>query len=646
MFKNLLKPLKSGNLNLKNRIVLSPMGIGSYNRDETITDEYIEFIKARSQGTGLIITTGTRVTGKYGKFKVNGCYDDRFIPGLSKLAESVRQNGTAILLQIMALGPADPYEPFVPSLNIDEYRNLSGSENKPQELRLEQIAELISEFISAASRARQAGFNGVELFGSEDALISSFICPNFNQRDDAFGGSFENRMRLPVEIVRGIKKECGEDFIVGFKFNAIHSIDNGIDLKLGKRIAKRMVKEKADYIHCWSFETFERQMSTFKYPPMPNLYQPRNSLIEISRNIKKAVPDTPVMVVGGILKHDEADEIIGNVFADLVAVGRGYIADELWGYKARSNRKSYPLRPCIRCHVCHNEVAVNGKLVVCSVNPDVMAEYKSRKTKKPLSIMVIGGGPAGITAAVTAADRGHRVDLFEKEKTVGGKLVPGSVPDFKHEFRDLLEFKRFELENSTVRVNTGTEVDAGFVTREKPDIVILAIGAKTYRPRIRGAAVSNVYDAVFALSNPGCFRNRNVVIIGGGDVGCETALFLAGEGARRIALIEMLDQVMMGEIEHNRVTLIEMMQDAGIEVYTESRVLEIYPKNISFSKKDKIVSNYRADDVIIAAGFITPKKEIGEFRETGIKTLLAGDCIKPHRLREAISTGFQAGKVM
>jgi 2,4-dienoyl-CoA reductase-like NADH-dependent reductase (Old Yellow Enzyme family)/thioredoxin reductase len=646
MFKNLLKPLKSGNLKLKNRIVLSPMGIGSYNRDETITEDYIDFVKARSAETGLVITTGTRVTRKYGKFKVNGCYDDRFITGLSRLAESARKNGAVILLQIIALGPADPLEPYVPSLNIDEYRDLSGFEKKPEELRLDQIQELIYEFISAARRAQQAGFNGVELFGSEDGLISSFICPHFNKRDDAFGGNFENRLRFPVEIIRGIKKECGEDFIAGFKFNAIHSIDEGIDFKLGKRIAKKMSDENADYIHCWSFETFEKQMSTYKYSPMPNLYQPRNSLIEISRNIKKAIPETPVLVVGGILKHDEADEIIGNGFADLVAVGRGFIADDSWGYKAKNVRRSSPLRPCIRCHICHNEVAIKGKLVACSVNPDVLATYKPDKSEKSLDIMVIGGGPAGITAAVTAANRGHRVRLYEKEETIGGKLVPGSAPDFKHEFRDLLEYKRLELANSTVKVKTGIEVDSDFVIRKNPDVLILAIGANTRHPRIKGSNTSNVCDAVFALNNPGCFRNRNVIIIGGGDVGCETALFLIGEGARRVSIIEMLDQVMQEEIEHNRVTLLGMIKDAGIEVYTESRVIEISAKSIKFLKKEEIISNYRADDVVIATGFIVPKKEISSFKKTGIKMLPVGDCIRPRRLREAIGTGFETGKAI
>ena len=187
MLKNLFSPLKLENIELKNRIVLSPMGIGSYNDDETITEDYIDFIKARSLGTGLVITTGTRVTEKYGKYKVNGCYNDRFLPGLSKLASAAKGNGARIFLQIMALGPADPFEPYVPSLDIEEYKDIESRQIKPKELKSSQIEELVSEFADAASRAKKAGFDGVELFGSEDGLISSFICPHFNVRQDQYG---------------------------------------------------------------------------------------------------------------------------------------------------------------------------------------------------------------------------------------------------------------------------------------------------------------------------------------------------------------------------------------------------------------------------------------------------------------------------
>ncbi|MDD5659857.1 MAG: NADH:flavin oxidoreductase, partial [Actinomycetota bacterium] len=164
MFFNLFKPIKIGNLDLKNRIALSPMGIGSYNEDETIAEDYIDFIKARSIDVGLIITTGTRVTEKYGKFKVNGCFDKKFIPSLSRLTKAAKKNSSKIFLQLLAFGPSDLFEPFVPSLNIPEYEKIEEMEIKPKELTIEQIEELIDEFVNAAKIAKESGFDGVELF--------------------------------------------------------------------------------------------------------------------------------------------------------------------------------------------------------------------------------------------------------------------------------------------------------------------------------------------------------------------------------------------------------------------------------------------------------------------------------------------------
>ncbi|MCL5069524.1 MAG: NAD(P)/FAD-dependent oxidoreductase, partial [Actinobacteria bacterium] len=622
MLNNLFKPIKIGNLELKNRIALSPMGIGSYNEDETITEDYVDFIKVRSCETGLIITTGTRVTEKYGKFKINGCFDEKFIPSLSKLTKTARKNGTKILLQILAFGPADPFEPFVPSLNIPEYANIEEMEARPKELTTGQIEELSSEFINAAKIARESGFDGVELFGSEDGLISAFICPHFNKRTDKFGGSFENRMRFPVEILKGIRMACGKDFAVGFKFNAIYNIDEGVDVDLGIKIAERMFNEGAAYIHCWSFETFERPMPTYKYTPMPNLYQPRNTLADISGKIKKYLPEIPVITVGGILKPDEADEIIARGNADIVAVGRAFIADNLWSYKAKFSES---IRPCIRCLVCHNEVALKGNLITCSVNPDIFSKDNIARVKKPREITVIGGGPAGITAAVTAAKRGHRVTLFEKEEKIGGKLIPGSEPAFKHEFKDFLDYLKNDLYKSDTEVFTDTKITVEMIANRMPDAVILALGAIPVYPEISGIDSTNVFDAVYALNNPEKFIGGDIAVIGGGDVGCETALFLKRKGSRKVAIIEILDELMKEEIKYNSVILEKMLVSESIDIYLESMVMEIKENCLSFVRKNGIAESIKTDFIIVAAGFKVPDQELVKYGQLNLEMYVIGD---------------------
>ncbi|MBC8390617.1 MAG: FAD-dependent oxidoreductase [Actinobacteria bacterium] len=643
MFKNLFSPIKLGSIEVKNRIVLAPMGIGSYNNDETITDDYISFIGGRAKETGLIITTGTRASSKYGKYKLNGAYDDLFIPGLSKLAKAAQGGGAKIFLQIGTLGREDPFDPYVPSLNIPIYQEQWEGDKKPKELENSQIKEIIEEFVHAARRAKEAGFDGVELFGSEDALISSFICPGLNKREDEYGGSFENMMRLPIDIIHGIEKACGKDFPIGFKFNAVHDIDDGIDLNLGVKIAKRISQEKVAYIHEFSFKSYDFPMSTFKYPPMPNLYQPRNTTIDISEKIKSNVSGTPVIAVGGILKPDEADKIIGDKKADMVAVGRAFIAENLWAYNASRVKR---IRPCIRCHVCHNEVAMHEKLIVCSVNPDVLAKDKIKKTESPKEVMIVGGGPGGITAAITASRRGHNVSLYEKDSYLGGKLIPGSVPDFKYEFLDLLNFFKAEIEESNVGIITNKEVTPDFINRNQPDVLIVAVGAEPIIPNVAGADNENVIFATYALDNADSYKSKRIVVIGGGDVGCETALLLRRNG-NEVAVIEMLDELMKEEeIKHNTVILEKMLIDEGVEIYTNSNATEITSSNVKIkNSKDNIVE-IPTDIIVVSVGFQSQPENVKVLLASCKNSYALGDCIEPGRLKQAISDGYRIGKMI
>jgi len=643
MFENLFSPIKLGSVEVRNRIALAPMGIGSYNDDETITDDYVSFIKGRSKETGLIITTGTRVSSKYGKYKLNGAYDDLFIPGLSRLAEAAQSSGAKIFLQIGTLGRQDPFEPYVTSLNIPIYQEQWEGDKKPKELKNSQIKEIIEEFVDAARRAKEAGFDGIELFGSEDAFISSFMCPCLNKREDEYGGSFENMMRLPIDIIDGIKKVCGRDFPIGFKFNAIHDIEDGIDLDLGVKIARRISREKIAYIHEFSFKSWDFLMSTFKYPPMPNLYQPRNTTIDISEKIKSNVNGTPVIAVGGILKPDEADKIIGDKKADLVAVGRAFIAENMWAYNASRVKR---IRPCIRCHVCHNEVAMHEKLIVCSINPDVLAEDDIKKTESPRKVMVVGGGPGGITAAITASRRGHDVSLYEKDPCLGGKLIPGSVPDFKYEFLDLLNFFRDEIEESNVGIITNKEITPDFIKGNQPDVLIAAVGAEPIIPGITGADSDNVVCATDALNNADSYSDKKIVVIGGGDVGCETALLLKRKG-NEVTIVEMLDELMKEEeIKHNTVILEKMLTNEGVGIYTKSTAIEIKSSNIKIKdSKDNIVE-IPADIVVIAVGFKSQPENIKKLLVACKDSYALGDCVEPGRLKQAISEGYRIGKMI
>jgi 2,4-dienoyl-CoA reductase-like NADH-dependent reductase (Old Yellow Enzyme family)/thioredoxin reductase len=616
------------------------MGVGAYNEDETVSEDYISFIKVRAPETGLVITTGARVSSKYSTLKFFGCYDDSFLSGLRSLAKTAHQAGAKIFLQILELGGTDPESPYVPSCESPVYSDEWESTIKPKPLEISQIQEIIEDFVQASRRAQEAGFDGVELDGAENFLVSDFLCPYFNRRRDRYGGNFENRLRFAVDIVRGIKSVCGRDYPVGFKFNAFYDIPQGINLELGVKIADRMASEGVSYIHEWSFARLDKPLSMFKFPPMPNLYQPRNTTIPIAQNLKAHIDTVPIIAAGGILKPAEADRIIEEGKADLVAVGRAFIAEPLWALKARTGET---VRPCIRCHVCHHEVAVEGNKIVCSVNPDVFLKNIPSRTSRPKDVMVVGAGPCGIMAAVTAAARGHTVTLYEKERHPGGKLLPGSAPGFKHEFKDLLRYFRELVEKSAVKLVTGVTVTPDFIEGQSPDILVVAIGAEPVVVDIQGARGERVIDAVEALNHADAYRGQQIVVIGGGDVGCETALHLSRK-KNKVTIVEKLDELMKGEeIKHNTAVLEVMLKQAGIEIYTGAFVTGIFPALVTVQDKEKREIKLSADLVILATGYQPVLKKVNALLNACQNSCASGDCVEPNRLRQAVSDGFGLG---
>ncbi|MBM3705877.1 MAG: hypothetical protein FJW66_05060, partial [Actinobacteria bacterium] len=571
-YRHLFKPLKLGNIELKNRIAFTSIGIDSYNEDGTVTDENISFVKARSQETALIISTVSMASYKYGKVKFIASYDDSFIPSLSRFAEAGHWGGAKMLLQISALGGPNTLAddvfheiiPYVPSANIPDYTEQWKGKNVPRELSTQQVEEIADDFIKAAERAKKAGFDGVELFAAEDFLLASFITPHFNCRNDRYGGSFENRLRLPVEIIRGIRKLCGEDFIIGFKYNAFYEFPegDGVDLGLGVKIGQRIADEKVSYLHAYSYAKHDIPFSLFRYSIMASQYQPRNNTLPVAEALKKNIRNVAVMAVGSILKPAEADRIISRGYADLVSVGRAFIADHLWAYKARHG---IPIRPCVRCFVCLDE-ATKSRIIGCSVNPDVLVEAGNilKEAVSPKKIMVTGSGPAGIVFSLTAKKRGHNVVLYEKEKSTGGKLITNAVRNLKYEYMDLLLYWRNELKKSGVEVITNKNATPELVRKNRPDVLVLAIGARNKIPSVPGinnGNVLNVSDAILKASN---IKGKSVVIFGGQDYGCEAALLFARSG-NRVTVVEEKDRLMTeNDIEYLTMVLERLMVQEDI----------------------------------------------------------------------------------
>jgi len=647
-YRHLFSPIRLGKLEIRNRIVLAPIGIGAYNDDETVNERYFPFIAERAKETGLIITQGTRPSLK-GGVKLIGCYDDRFIPGLKNFADSAHGNGAKIFLQLVVVGGNDPLGGYAPSvLDIPLYRDKwgRGDRARPKELKTREIKELVEEFAQGARRAEQAGFDGVEVHGAYGYLISEFICPATNHRTDEYGGNFENRLRFPVEIIRRIKTVCGEDFPIGFKFNSHQDMKpEGIDEGLGLKIALRIAEEGVVYLHEVTMGDDVMYMQMAKYPSMPTMYQPRNTTVSLSENLKRHIPDVPIITAGGIMRPDEADAIIGGKKADMVAVGRALLADPHWSYRAKRGQR---FTPCIRCLVCHNEVVRRGNIAACTVNPYLVREKEAplKRTGNPKKVMVVGGGPAGITAAVTASRRGHDVYLFEKSDEVGGLIIAGSRPDFKFEFGALLQHFRDEVKESSVKLFLNSEVTVDTVKRESPDVLIIAVGSVPILPDIPGIESDNVLSAQMCLLKSDEIKGKRIVVIGGGDVGCETAVVLRRMG-NDVSIVERLDELMgLVEMKYHTMVMERMLHEENVKKYTGSKVVSIEDGFTEVQDAQGNISRIPADVVVVAAGMKSRSEKVDELLNLVPETYVIGDAEKPQTIREAVFEGDRVGRLM
>jgi 2,4-dienoyl-CoA reductase-like NADH-dependent reductase (Old Yellow Enzyme family)/thioredoxin reductase len=636
-FKCLFNPIQIGDIEIRNRIAMAPMG--GYHPDRHISDKLVPYLEARSRGgVGLFISEGFQAT-RYGNATLAGAYDDQFLPSLEKYARATKKYGCASFMQIMALGGKDSGDNYAPS-SIESPQFI----NKPKEFSKGQIHEIIDDFIRSARRAQEAGFDGVELHGAHSYLIGQFMSPHFNRREDEYGGDFDRRMLVPSEIMQGIRRTCGRGFPVGFKFSAWEQLPNGVNHDLAARIGKRMAEEGVVYLHVQTSDFYPPAAIRSLYPAMPPMYSPRNTLIELSENLKKHVSNVPIMNAAGIVDPWEADAMIAEGKADLVAVGRALLADPEWPNKAKQGIR---IRPCIRCNVCHHRVVALEQEMACTVNP-----YLERENEEPLKeagirkeVMIVGAGPAGMWCALLASRRGHRVTLYEQQSEIGGLLIPGCTPSFKKDVRALLDYYRAEINESKVEVRINKRVTPKLVREMKPDVLVVAIGAEPITVKVPGADSKRVMSAMDALTDPTKAKGR-VVVVGGGEVGCETALYLSKLG-KEVTIVEALDDILLvNEIKNNSTVLRELLERASVRTYTSTQVAEITPSSVRVVHKDGERSEIEADSIILSIGLEVSKTSVQELMETCPIAFSIGDCVKPARILEAIAEADRLARII
>jgi 2,4-dienoyl-CoA reductase-like NADH-dependent reductase (Old Yellow Enzyme family)/thioredoxin reductase len=639
--KNILQPCQIGQMNLKNRVVMPPMSTCYASEGGFVTERLKDYYEERARGgIGLLIvesacidTATERVVGRQ-----LAADDDRFVPGLQQLAQVIRKHGAKVALSLSHAGRASRSsvthrQPIAPSAIA-----VKGAE-PPRELTVGEIEDIITHFAQAAQRAQTAGFDGVEIHAAHRYLLSSFLSPAWNKRQDDFGGSLQNRARILLEIISRTKELLGRDYPVWCRINGMeYGLEGGTTLDEAREVAQMAERAGSDAVH----------VSAYGYGAYASVNRgctgyPPGNLIHLAEGIKKVV-SVPVIAVGRI-DLQLGERFVEEQKADLVAIGRPLIADPFLSTKTIEGRHD-DVTPCIACNVCIDELATMDMSVRCSVNASVgkEREYTVTPAQKCKRVLVVGGGPAGMEAARVAALRGHEVILYEKQRQLGGQLILAVKPPHKDEIQPLIDYLVAQISKLGIKVEVGKEADAATVDIIKPDVVILATGASSLIPRIPGVDRDNVIMAEDALS--GKALGGSVAVIGGGLVGCETAEFLAERG-KTVTIIEMLAEIAPRVGLSVRAGLLDRLTKKGVSMLTGMTCREITDAGVIVtSDGGQSQTIIEVDTVVVAAG-AKPNTGLLDALEGKVSEIhLAGDCVAPNRILEAIADGSRVGRAV
>jgi 2,4-dienoyl-CoA reductase-like NADH-dependent reductase (Old Yellow Enzyme family)/thioredoxin reductase len=641
MFGHLFTPVQIGNLEIPNRIVMLPMTTGFSEADETVGDRFIHFYAERAKGgVGLIIIPFSPIA--IGASVEPGLHDDRFLPAIKQLTSAIRSHGAKSACQLiityhLILRDQRP-EVIGPSAVMNQMLRMV-----PREITKEEIGFIVNEHGKAARRIREGGFDAMEILVGAGYLLNRFLSPVSNRREDEYGGSLENRMRIILEIVAACKKAVGDDFPIGVRLNVEEQMPGGHTVVESKVVARTLEKAGVKFINVYT---------GWHESPVPTVAPslPKGAFAHLAAAIKTSV-NIPVIAANRINDPFTAEKIIAAGQADLVGMGRALLADPDLPEKAREGRIK-EITPCLACSNCLSALLTGAykkegqtASVVCTVNPRLGQEGQNllRKAEKPKKVFIVGAGPAGLEAAWTAATRGHKVTLFEKQDQPGGGLRVACLPPHKEELRTLVENLTYRAVKAGVEIRLDSEVQPGVLKETPPDVLILAHGATPFIPPLPGVNGPQVVSAVEVLSGRKAVKG-DVIIIGGGLVGCETGEFLLEKvpGVNSVTILEMLDRMASNISSSYRPFFLARLKKMGIRMETQTLVEKITEKGVQVVRKGK-PEFFAGDSVILAVGLKSNPEILKSFRGMAAEVYSIGDGLKPRMIKEAIEEGFAVG---
>lgn len=633
-FSHLFEPIQIGKTTVKNRIFMPPLSTNLADKGY-VTDALVEHYSNRARGgVGLIVTEVTTVEPTYTYLPGDmSIYDDSYIPGWKKLVDAVHKYDTKILSQLfhpayMAFPVPGTPQLIAPS-NVGPYY----AKSAPRAVTVEELHVLVRQFGEAALRFKKAGGDGVEIqCAHAHGLLGGFLTPLYNKRTDEYGGDINGRLRLTLEVIREVRKQCGDDFIIDVRISGDEYSEGGLTLNDMIYVSKQLEKEGVDFLHVSGGNTIKRGSSM----PAPGTSPAPHA--HASEEIRKHV-HIPVATVARINEPWVAEELIADGKADICMIGRANLCDSEFANKAREGRTD-DIRPCIGCGRCLTGIMF-GKPIACTVNPSVETnDIDEADVKK--KVLVIGGGPAGMEAAYVAKKRGHEVVLCEKENELGGLLRLAAVPISKQELCKVIKFMARRLNNEGIDVRTGYEVTPQMLEDEFKDYeIICSTGAKPKEiEAFKQFKQTMTADDILSGRK---FPGRKIVILGGGSVGCETADYLAPlvndlfPANRDVTVIEMTGSLMTGEGGAAKSRLTQRLMSKGVKLLLNAQVKKVDESTITYEQDGEEHTIKDADTLVFAVGYTPTKVEYENAH-------YIGDCDKVGNLKDAISGAYQLAR--
>jgi 2,4-dienoyl-CoA reductase-like NADH-dependent reductase (Old Yellow Enzyme family)/thioredoxin reductase len=645
-YPNLFSPIKIGPLIFKNRIVSAPTSVAELSPECYLTKDNIAYFKLKAKGGAAVVTVGESIvhsaTGRSHPKQIL-LDDEGVIPSLVETADAIHQYGAIASIELshggmecdpVFLGGRNPIGPSATSTEIG-FRTKGANVVVVEEMSEALMNEIADAYAAGAATVKLAGFDMCMIHAGHGWLLAQFFSPLTNKRKDRFGGSVENRARFPLMVIDRIRERVGKDFPIELRISGSELTEGGLTLEDAVAIS-RTVEDKVDLIHVSAGAHSVINTMTVMHPSM---FLPHGCNVYLAEAIKKAVR-IPVVTVGGISDPKQMEEIIKSGRADIIALARGLLADPELPRKAQYGRDDEIVH-CLRCFDCIGGMFVT-RTMKCAVNPIIGREYEygfSAKATERKKVLIAGGGPAGMQAAITAAERGHEVILCEKTDSLGGALKFARAVSFKEDVNRFNEYQIRKVGSLAVKVLLNTEVTPDLIALERPDVLVAAVGAEPIIPGIPGIDKKSVILAVDAYKD-GTTVGQKVVVIGGGMVGCETGLHLSQKG-KDVTIIEMLDDVAIdANIMHRRALMLEL--EKSVQIKVGIKCTEITDDGVMTVDKDKKQSLFNADTIILAVGYKSRSGVVNALRGTAPEFTAIGDCLIPKKVLQAVRTGYDA----